>query len=47
MLINLLQKKESLVNNIFLMRGFDPGEDIFEFAKENMVDGIIIAIKKK
>lgn len=27
------------------MPGFDPGEDNVEFAKENMVDGIIIEIK--
>jgi nucleotide-binding universal stress UspA family protein len=44
---NLVKKEGISCETHLTVRGFEPGEDLIEYAKENRIDQIIVGIKKR
>jgi nucleotide-binding universal stress UspA family protein len=44
---SLFEENEVPCNTHLLIRGFSPGEDIVEFAKENNADEIIVGVQRR
>lgn len=44
---SLFEENEVPCNTHLLIRGFTPGEDIVEFAKENKADEILVGVKRR
>ena len=44
---SLFQENDVPCNTHLLIRGFTPGEDIVEFAKENKADEILVGVKRR
>jgi nucleotide-binding universal stress UspA family protein len=44
---SLFEENEVPCNTHLLIRGFSPGEDIVEFAKENKADEIIVGVQRR
>jgi nucleotide-binding universal stress UspA family protein len=43
----MLQDQNISADTALLIRGVEPGEDVVEFAKENEIDEIFVAIRKR